>query len=75
VLITNGTHIGDIGSAIPAITAEQATSNAEQALSATAVDHPTRLEYYVKDDNSVVLTHVVEVRNGELLLIYGGGGE
>jgi extracellular elastinolytic metalloproteinase len=59
------TFIGNIASSTPVITAEQATVIVEKALSATRVDHPTSLEYFVKDDNSVMLTHVVQVTNGK----------
>ncbi|KAH9477345.1 Extracellular metalloproteinase MEP [Psilocybe cubensis] len=52
-----------IASTTPSITVEDAIATAEKALNGKFNDFPPSLEFFVKPDNSVVLTHVVQIRN------------
>ncbi|KAF9458835.1 Fungalysin metallopeptidase-domain-containing protein [Collybia nuda] len=52
-----------IASSKPTVTVEAAITTAEKALGGTFNNHPAAVEYLVKDDGSVVLTHVVQIRN------------
>ncbi|KAF5346156.1 hypothetical protein D9758_009963 [Tetrapyrgos nigripes] len=54
-----------IASSSPTVVVEDAISTAEQALSGTYNQHPTTLEYLVKDDGSAVLSHVIQIQNEE----------
>ncbi|KAJ3566508.1 hypothetical protein NP233_g6958 [Leucocoprinus birnbaumii] len=54
-----------IADSTPSITVDQAITAAEETLQGKFNDHPTTLEYLVKEDNSVALTHVVQVENAE----------
>jgi len=54
-----------IASSVPSITVEQAIASAEKTLGGKFNDHPATLEFLVKDDNSVVLTHVVQIQNAQ----------
>ncbi|KAF9486176.1 hypothetical protein BDN70DRAFT_988183 [Pholiota conissans] len=52
-----------IASSAPSITREAAIASAEALVGGKYNDHPTTLEYVVKEDQSVVLTHVVQIEN------------
>ncbi|EJC99667.1 uncharacterized protein FOMMEDRAFT_127852 [Fomitiporia mediterranea MF3/22] len=52
-----------VSSTIPKISSDEAISAAEKQLGATHNGFPTGLEFFAKDDGSVVLTHVVQVEN------------
>ncbi|KAF5346110.1 hypothetical protein D9758_009972 [Tetrapyrgos nigripes] len=54
-----------IASSSPTVVVEDAISTAEQALSGTYNQHPTTLEYLLKDDGSAVLSHVIQIQNEE----------
>ena len=60
-------YIEHVPSTEPKILAEEAISAAEGQLNAAYNGYPTGLEFYAKDDGSVVLTHVVQVENEHLL--------
>ena len=47
----------------PTITVDDAIATAEKALNGKFNDFPPSLEFFVKPDNTVVLTHVVQIRN------------
>lgn len=47
----------------PSITVEQAIASAEETLGGKFNDHPPTLEFLAKDDNTVALTHVVQIQN------------
>ena len=55
----------NIASSKPKVPVKDAISAAEQALDGKYNDHPTKVEYLVKEDGSAVLTHVVQVQNQE----------
>lgn len=42
---------------------ETAISTAEKALDGKYNDYPTSIEYFAKDDGSVALTYVIQIRN------------
>ncbi|KAF9457264.1 Fungalysin metallopeptidase-domain-containing protein [Collybia nuda] len=52
-----------IASSKPTITLKAAITTAEKALDGNFNKHPATVEYIVKDDGSVALTHVVQVQN------------
>ncbi|KAF9456507.1 Fungalysin metallopeptidase-domain-containing protein [Collybia nuda] len=52
-----------IAPSTPAITLKAAITTAENVLDGKFNDHPPTVEYLVKDDESVVLTHVVQIQN------------
>ncbi|KAG8743261.1 hypothetical protein FRC10_012305 [Ceratobasidium sp. 414] len=52
-----------VASSAPALTKDQAVAKAEAATGAKYNNWPTSLEYFAKDSDHVVLTHVVQVRN------------
>ncbi|KAG8743260.1 hypothetical protein FRC10_012304 [Ceratobasidium sp. 414] len=52
-----------VASATPALTKDQAVAKAEAATGAKYNSWPTSLEYFAKDSDHVVLTHVVQVQN------------
>ncbi|KAG8754500.1 hypothetical protein FRC12_011169 [Ceratobasidium sp. 428] len=52
-----------VPSAIPKLTSLLAIKKAEQALGGKYNNWPTELEYFVKDNGFVVLTHVVQVQD------------
>ncbi|KAL5486280.1 hypothetical protein ACEPAI_7326 [Sanghuangporus weigelae] len=56
-----------VSSTEPKISVDQAIAAAEQRLGGAHNEIPTSLEFYVKDDNSAVLTHVVQVESDHLL--------
>ncbi|KAF9459618.1 Fungalysin metallopeptidase-domain-containing protein [Collybia nuda] len=45
------------------VTLEAAITTAEKALGGTFNQHPAKIEYLVREDGSVVLTHVVQIQN------------
>ena len=53
----------DIAPAVPTISNQTAIATAETALGGTRTEAPLSLEYYVKEDGTVALAHVVQVRN------------
>ena len=55
--------IESISSSSPTLSVADAISKAEAALGGKYNDHPSSLEYFVKPDQSVVLTHVVQIVN------------
>ncbi len=57
-------------STTPSISAADAISKAESELSGTYNQHPTKLEFVAKQDGSVALTHVVQVRDDTKALWY-----
>ncbi|KAI5116385.1 hypothetical protein M0805_005882 [Coniferiporia weirii] len=52
-----------VSSSTPAISSDAAISAAETKLHATHNGFPTDLEFFAKDDGSMVLTHVIQVEN------------
>ncbi|RDB18672.1 Extracellular metalloproteinase mep [Hypsizygus marmoreus] len=54
-----------ITASTPSITVGAAITAAEQSLSGKFNSHPATLEYFAKQDGSVVLTHVVQIQNEE----------
>lgn len=60
-LITRSTET--IASSKPTIALDAAISTAEKALDGKFNEHPATIEYLAKDDASVVLTHVIQIRN------------
>ncbi|KAG8765972.1 hypothetical protein FRC12_007167 [Ceratobasidium sp. 428] len=52
-----------VSSATPTLTKDQAVAKAEAATGAKYNSWPTSLEYFAKDTDHVVLTHVVQVQN------------
>ncbi|CAE6394968.1 unnamed protein product [Rhizoctonia solani] len=57
------TSFESVAAAVPKLTKEQAIAKAEQTTGAKYNDWPTSLEYFAKDSDHVVLTHVVQVQN------------
>ncbi|KAG8954784.1 hypothetical protein FRC03_011376 [Tulasnella sp. 419] len=57
----------EVASATPSLAVEKAIALAEERLGGKYNQHPTRLEYVLKDDGHAVLTHVIQVvyENGE----------
>ncbi|KAI0341873.1 hypothetical protein BDW22DRAFT_1331315 [Trametopsis cervina] len=53
----------NVASATPIISVEQAISKAESALGGKYDQWPTSLEYVAKEDNSLKLAHVVQIRD------------
>jgi extracellular elastinolytic metalloproteinase len=51
-----------VAASTPSLSTEDAIARAEQVLQAKYNNLPTQLEYYAKDDGSLVLTHVVQVQ-------------
>ncbi|CAE6455709.1 unnamed protein product [Rhizoctonia solani] len=60
-----------VASAEPKLTKEEAIAKAESVTGVKYNESPTSLEYFAKDDDHVVLTHVVQVRNREAAEFYG----
>ncbi|QRV97451.1 extracellular metalloproteinase MEP [Ceratobasidium sp. AG-Ba] len=54
-----------VAPATPALTKDQAVAKAEAASGAKYNNWPTSLEYFAKDTDHVVLTHVVQVQNDQ----------
>ncbi|KAI0315941.1 Fungalysin metallopeptidase-domain-containing protein [Amylostereum chailletii] len=52
-----------IADSTPSISKEEAISTAETTLDGKYNEHPTRVEYLVKDDNTAVLVHVIQIQN------------
>ncbi|KAG8700293.1 hypothetical protein FRC11_013057, partial [Ceratobasidium sp. 423] len=55
----------------PKLTKEEAIAKAEEVTGVKYNNKPTSLEYFAKDDDHVVLTHVIQVRNHETAEFYG----
>ncbi|KAG6856156.1 hypothetical protein H0H87_007011 [Tephrocybe sp. NHM501043] len=53
----------NIAPSTPTLTVDSVIPDVEQTLEGTRNDHPTTLEYLVREDGSVSLTHVIQVRN------------
>ena len=51
----------------PKVSVDQAIASAEEQLGGVHNDIPTSLEFFAKDDNSAVLTHVVQIESNHLL--------
>ncbi|CAE6394155.1 unnamed protein product [Rhizoctonia solani] len=60
-----------VAGAEPKLTKEEAIAKAESVTGAKYNEWPTSLEYFAKDDDHIVLTHVVQVRNRESPEFYG----
>ncbi|CUA71508.1 hypothetical protein RSOLAG22IIIB_09638 [Rhizoctonia solani] len=60
-----------VAGAEPKLTKEEAIAKAESVTGAKYNEWPTSLEYFAKDDDHIVLTHVVQVRNHESPEFYG----
>ncbi|KAF8156604.1 Fungalysin metallopeptidase-domain-containing protein [Crassisporium funariophilum] len=54
-----------IASSTPSITVDAAISSAEAVLNGKFNDHPPTLEFVIKQDNTAVLTHVVQIQNDD----------
>ncbi|CAE6339071.1 unnamed protein product [Rhizoctonia solani] len=54
-----------VAATTPSLTKEAAIAKAEAALGGKYNNWPTALEYFAKDSDHVVLTHVVQVQNAE----------
>ncbi|KAG9098705.1 hypothetical protein FRC06_006056 [Ceratobasidium sp. 370] len=52
-----------VSSAQPKLSAANAVAKAEQVIGGKYNDWPTKLEYFAKDNDHVVLTHVVQIQN------------
>jgi len=52
-----------IASSKPTVSLKDATATAEKALDGTFDGHPPKIEFLVKEDNTVALTHVMQIRN------------
>lgn len=52
-----------IASTKPTISVQQAIATAEKAIGGKFNDFPPTVEFFVKPDNNVVLTHVVQIRD------------
>ena len=57
-------------STTPSISSDDAISKAESELGAKYNQHPTKLEFVAKQDGSVALTHVVQVRDDSQAMWY-----
>lgn len=54
----------------PKIPLEEAIDVAQTKLNGTFDEHPPTLEYLVKQDNTVALTHVMQIHNEEMATYY-----
>lgn len=54
-----------VASATPTLTKDQAVAKAEAASGAKYNNWPTSLQYFAKDTDHVILTHVVQVQNDQ----------
>ncbi|KAF8156605.1 Fungalysin metallopeptidase-domain-containing protein [Crassisporium funariophilum] len=52
-----------IASSSPSISVESAISSAEKAFDGKYNNHPTTLEYVIKEDNTAALTHSIQIQN------------
>ncbi|KAF9460271.1 Fungalysin metallopeptidase-domain-containing protein [Collybia nuda] len=52
-----------IASSQPTVSLDDAIATAEKALDGKFNDHPATIEFFAKDDDSVVLTHVIQIQN------------
>ena len=62
--------IANVPSTTPSIFAADAISKAESELGGTYNGHPMKIEYVAKQDGSVALTHVVQVRDDSKAIWY-----
>ena len=62
--------IANVPSTTPSISSDDAISKAESELGAKYNQHPTKLEFVAKQDGSVALTHVVQVRDDSKAMWY-----
>lgn len=56
-------RLESIASSTPSISLEAAIQAAEEALDGQYNNHPASIQYFVKEDGSVALTHVMQIRN------------
>lgn len=56
-------HAARIASSKPSSSLQDAISTAERTIDGHFNEHPATLEYLVKDDGSVALTHVIQIQN------------
>ncbi|KAG5351589.1 hypothetical protein C0989_005668 [Termitomyces sp. Mn162] len=56
-------NLTNIAPSTPSLTVDSVIPDVESALEGTYNDHPATLEYLVREDNSVALTHVIQIRN------------
>lgn len=54
-----------IASSTPTVSLEDAIASAEKTLDGKFNDHPATLEFLVREDGSVALTHVMQIQNDE----------
>ncbi|KAF4616512.1 hypothetical protein D9613_008908 [Agrocybe pediades] len=54
-----------IASTTPSIALADAITTAEKALDGTFNQHPAKLEFFAKPDNTAVLTHVIQIQNDD----------
>lgn len=71
-VLTSIMFVASIADSQPKISQEDAIKTAEEQLEGTYNGHPITLEYLVKDDGSVALTHVIQTRNKEVGTWYEG---
>lgn len=57
--------VASIAASTPTVSVEDAIAAAEKKLDGKFNDHPPTLEFLVKEDKSVVLTHVVQIQDEE----------
>ena len=62
--------IANVPSTTPSISSDDAISKAESELGAKYNQHPTKLEFVAKQDGSVAITHVVQVRDDSQAMWY-----
>ena len=62
--------IANVPSTTPSISAADAISKAESELGGAYTGHPTKIEFVAKQDGSVALTHVVQVRDDSEAMWY-----
>ena len=54
-----------VASSTPSISVQDAITKAETALNGKYNDHPTTLEFIANKDDSLSLTHVVQIQNNQ----------
>lgn len=57
------TIVESIASSKPSISVDQAITTAQNAIGGKFNNFPPTVEFFVKPDDTVVLTHVVQIRN------------
>ena len=63
-------YVATAPSTTPSLSVTEAISKAESALNGTYNQHPTTVEYVAKQDGSLALTHVVQVRDDDKAMWY-----